>query len=219
MVLFFAQTLGSAVDTCYASAPGRLRTVCSHFLREGTRNLRSIPVLLFWWSSCYAEWSSVHRRCFSLREPVALENSDITATSPSHLAVPGSLSRCCQKSCLRIFWEPSIANSCWSSRAHDAHSVSTICGHTHFTFLSPCQKQQQRRQQQQYNLERLRFNRRGASTPLWGVKACSLPSKRPNPIPAIPPYVVRTPHLHGAPKTEEKQLNSDTNASNETYLK
>ena len=25
----------------------------------------------------------------------------------------------------------------------------------------------------------------------------------PNPIPAIPPYVVRTPHLHGAPTTEE----------------
>ena len=50
---------------------------------------------------------------------------------------------------------------------------------------------------------RLRFNRRGASTPLWGVEACSPPSRRPNPIPAIPPYVVRTPHLHGAPTTEE----------------
>ena len=47
-----------------------------------------------------------------------------------------------------------------------------------------------------------RFNRRGAS-PLWGVEACSLPSRRPNPIPASPPYVVRTPHLHGAPTTEE----------------
>ena len=47
------------------------------------------------------------------------------------------------------------------------------------------------------------FNRRGASTPLWGVEACSHPSRRPNPIPAIPPYVVRTPHLHGAPTTEE----------------
>ena len=29
------------------------------------------------------------------------------------------------------------------------------------------------------------------------------PSRGPNPIPAIPPYVVRTPHLHGAPTTEE----------------
>ena len=49
----------------------------------------------------------------------------------------------------------------------------------------------------------LRFNRRGGSTPLWGVEAWSPPSRRPNPIPAIPPYVVRTPHLHGAPTTEE----------------
>ena len=63
-----------------------------------------------------------------------------------------------------------------------------------------CLKQ---RQQQQYNLGRLRFYRRGASTPLWGFEACSHPSRRPNPIPAIPPYVIRTPHLHGAPTTEE----------------
>ena len=47
------------------------------------------------------------------------------------------------------------------------------------------------------------FNRRGASAPRWGVEACSPPSRRPNPIPAIPPYVVKTPHLHGAPTTEE----------------
>ena len=60
-----------------------------------------------------------------------------------------------------------------------------------------------KQQQQEYNLGRLRFYRRGASTPLWGVEACSPPSRRPNPIPAIPPYVVRTPHLHGAPTTEE----------------
>ena len=53
------------------------------------------------------------------------------------------------------------------------------------------------------NLGRLRFNRRGASTPLLGVEACSPPSRRSNPIPAIPPYVVKTPHLHGAPTTEE----------------
>ena len=39
--------------------------------------------------------------------------------------------------------------------------------------------------------------------PLWEVKSCSALSRRPNPIPAIPPYVVRTPHLHGAPTTEE----------------
>ena len=47
------------------------------------------------------------------------------------------------------------------------------------------------------------FYRRGASTPLWGVESCALPSGRPNPIPAIPLCVVRTPHLHGAPTTEE----------------
>ena len=58
-------------------------------------------------------------------------------------------------------------------------------------------------QQQWHNLVRLHWNRRGASTPLWGVETCSHPSRRPNPIPAIPPFVVRTPHLHGAPTTEE----------------
>ena len=47
------------------------------------------------------------------------------------------------------------------------------------------------------------FNRRGASTPLWGVETMLSPSRRPNPIPAIPPYVVKTPHLHGAPTLEE----------------
>ena len=65
------------------------------------------------------------------------------------------------------------------------------------------QTNKQQQQQQQYNLERLRFNRRGAPTPLWGAEACSPPSRRPNAIPAVPPYVVRTPHLHGALTTEE----------------
>ena len=38
-------------------------------------------------------------------------------------------------------------------------------------------------------------------------------------IPAIPHHVVRTPHLHGAPTTEEHpQLNADTDASND-FLK
>ena len=35
------------------------------------------------------------------------------------------------------------------------------------------------------------------------LKHALSPNRRPNPIPAIPPYVVRTPHLHGAPTTEE----------------
>ena len=71
------------------------------------------------------------------------------------------------------------------------------CRHRHFVECS------RPKQQQRYNLGRLRFNRRGASTPLWEVESCSLPSRWPNPIPAIPPYVVRTPHLHGAPTSEE----------------
>ena len=77
--------------------------------------------------------------------------------------------------------------------------VATHCGVTiHIVLLSTCPKQQQ-----WFNLRRLRFNRRGTSTPLKGVESCSLPSGWPNPIPAIPPYVVTTPHLHGAPTTEE----------------
>ena len=57
-----------------------------------------------------------------------------------------------------------------------------------------------RPKQQQYNLERLRFSRRGASTPLWRVEPCSLPRWRPKPIPAIPR------HLHEAPTTEETSM-------------
>ena len=54
---------------------------------------------------------------------------------------------------------------------------------------------------------------RGASTLPWGAEACFLPSRRPNPIPAITPYVVKTPHLHGAPTTEETSfVKPDTNA-------
>ena len=64
--------------------------------------------------------------------------------------------------------------------------------------------------QQQHNLERLRFNRRGAPTPLWGVESCSHPSRWSNPIPAIPSYVVKTPHLHGAPTTEETSRHSSS---------
>ena len=57
--------------------------------------------------------------------------------------------------------------------------------------------------QQESNLRRLRFNWPGASTPLWGVFSCSLPRRWHDPIPPIPPYVVRTPHLPGAPTREE----------------
>ena len=120
---------------------------------------------------------------------------------------------------LRGFFEPSTMKSSSSSRAPrgwrrrlestlrcwaagcklaslSLHDFGVVVIHT---FKDSSEQQQQ----QQYNLGRLRFNRRGASTPLWGVEACSPPSRRFNPIPAIPPYVVRTPHLHGAPTTEE----------------
>ena len=63
-------------------------------------------------------------------------------------------------------------------------------------------KPQTTKKNQQYNLGRLRFDRRGASTHS-GELNHALPSRWPKPIPAIPPYVVRTPHLHGAPTTEE----------------
>ena len=65
----------------------------------------------------------------------------------------------------------------------------------------------------QHNLGRLRVNRRGASTPLWGVESSSLPSRWPNPIPLVPPYVVRTPHLHGVRTTEETSTELCTDTS------
>ena len=37
------------------------------------------------------------------------------------------------------------------------------------------------------NLGRLRFDRRGASTPLWRVESCSLHGRQPYPIPAVRP--------------------------------
>ena len=49
----------------------------------------------------------------------------------------------------------------------------------------------------------LEGNTTGAATPLWGLESSSLPSGWPNPIPVIPSYFVRTPHLHGAPTTKE----------------
>ena len=49
------------------------------------------------------------------------------------------------------------------------------------------------------------------STPLWGGEACSPPSRRPNPIPAVPPYVVRT-HISMEHRLRKKhlQLNAET---------
>ena len=35
------------------------------------------------------------------------------------------------------------------------------------------------------------------------IQSSSLPGRWPDPILAVPPYIVRTPHLHGAPTTED----------------
>ena len=94
----------------------------------------------------------------------------------------------------------SLTPRCSATCAIGFGDVATHCGVIiHIVLLSSCPEQQQ----QLPNLERLRFHRRGTSTPLWGVEACSLPKRWPNPIPAIPPSVVRTHHLHGAPAAEE----------------
>ena len=45
------------------------------------------------------------------------------------------------------------------------------------------------------------------------------PSGWPYPIPTIPANVVRTPHLCGAPTTEETSCSSDTDAGNEIWKK
>ena len=85
------------------------------------------------------------------------------------------------------------------------HSATEVTYKKHFWQVTRHQRNQQQppqqQQQEQYNLVRLRFNRRGAATPLWGLESCPLPSRRP-PIQAITPYVVRTPH-HPGPTTEE----------------
>ena len=58
------------------------------------------------------------------------------------------------------------------------------------------------------------FNKRGASTPLWGVEACSLPSRRAQPNPSYPALCRQdTTHISMEHRLRRKQLNSDTNAS------
>ena len=72
--------------------------------------------------------------------------------------------------------------------------------HTTTTHNNNTQQQPTTNNQQQYTLGG--FVLTGEELPPH-VEACSHPSRRPKPIPAIPPYVVKTPHLHGAPTTEE----------------
>ena len=54
---------------------------------------------------------------------------------------------------------------------------------------------------------------------IWrGPESRSLPSRWPNPIPAIPPYVVKTPHLHGPRSKHLFFKNSKTKARSGTNL-
>ena len=94
----------------------------------------------------------------------------------------------------------SVDRTCVLFGRADGRSVHWAGGRADFRISSQSPRP---KQQPLCNLERLRFHRRGAPTPLWGVESCSPPSRRPNPIPATPPKVVRTSHLHGAPTTEE----------------
>ena len=58
------------------------------------------------------------------------------------------------------FWEPSVANSCWSSKARVAKLISMICGHTHLVSdLRPKQQPQPQPQQQQQRISRRRERR------------------------------------------------------------
>ena len=78
--------------------------------------------------------------------------------------------------------------------------------------------QQRPKQQQQYNLERLRFNRRGASTPLWGVQSCSPKAGGPTQSQLSRP-MSSGHHISMEHRLRRKQLISDTDASCKTYLK
>ena len=77
-------------------------------------------------------------------------------------------------------------------------------------------------QQQQYNLGTLRFNKRGAPTPLREVESCSLPGRWPDPIPTIPPYVVRhhismEHRLRRKHQQSNRKSNTDTDAGNAIF--
>ena len=58
-------------------------------------------------------------------------------------------------------------------------------------------------QQQEYNLGRLRFNRRGASTPLWGSWSMLSPQQAAQPNPSYPALCRQDTTSPWAPTTEE----------------
>ena len=104
-----------------------------------------------------------------------------------------------------------LSLNCLRPTIVDPYNMNTKCLRT---------RKQAQQHQQQYNLERLCFYKRGASTPLWEVESRFLLSRRSNPIEAIPPYVVRTPYLHGHRlRRKHLLLNPDTNAGKEKKQK
>ena len=58
-------------------------------------------------------------------------------------------------------------------------------------------------------LAAMRFNRQELPPHFGGMHSCSQPGTCNNPIPAIPPYVIRTPHIHGKPTMEETIKNAN----------
>ena len=55
----------------------------------------------------------------------------------------------------------------------------------------------------------MRFRREGPPPHSGGVESCSVPDTCHNPAPPIRPYVFRTPHVHGAPTTEDTAFDAD----------
>ena len=83
------------------------------------------------------------------------------------------------------------------------------CGHTHFR-KAPTETTTTATTIQSkgapLSFATMRLRREEAPPPFRGVESPSLPRWWPNPSPALPPYVVRTPHLRGAPTTEETSV-------------
>ena len=73
------------------------------------------------------------------------------------------------------------------------------CGHTHLSSLT----RDTNNNNAPFSFETMRLRREEPPPRFGKLNHALAPGKWPNPNPAIPPSVVRTPHLHGAPPTEE----------------
>ena len=91
--------------------------------------------------------------------------------------------------------------------------------HNHTTTHNNSQRR--RKRQQKSSPWRLRFNRRGATTPFWEVESCSLPKQAAQPNPSHPALCRQdtTISMEHRLRRTHVQLNSDAIASNETLLK